>query len=86
MAVRRETGVRAQRQARPALRDSSGRSPLAAGGIPPDAFRTQKRPRSISGGGVDRLARPGGFEPPAKSLEGSCSVHLSYGRVVKLDI
>lgn len=27
------------------------------------------------------MVRPGGFEPPAKSLEGSCSVHLSYGRV-----
>ena len=27
------------------------------------------------------LARPGGFEPPAKSLEGSCSFQLSYGRV-----
>lgn len=29
------------------------------------------------------LARPGGFEPPAKSLEGSCSIHLSYGRVTR---
>ena len=28
------------------------------------------------------LARPGGFEPPAKSLEGSCSIHLSYERTV----
>lgn len=31
------------------------------------------------------LARPGGFEPPAKSLEGSCSIHLSYGRVTRGD-
>ena len=30
------------------------------------------------------LARPGGFEPPAKSLEGSCSIHLSYERVLSL--
>ena len=28
------------------------------------------------------MARPGGVEPPAKSLEGSCSVHLSYGRML----
>lgn len=30
------------------------------------------------------VARPGGFEPPAKSLEGSCSIHLSYERVLSL--
>src|SRR3989440_1499984 len=24
--------------------------------------------------------RPGGFEPPTNSLEGCCSIHLSYGR------
>src|SRR5687767_2463586 len=24
--------------------------------------------------------RPGGFEPPTHSLEGCCSIHLSYGR------
>lgn len=27
------------------------------------------------------MVRPEGFEPPTKSLEGSCSVHLSYERV-----
>src|SRR5438132_6761431 len=26
--------------------------------------------------------RPGGFEPPTNSLEGCCSIHLSYGRVL----
>ncbi len=26
------------------------------------------------------VVRPEGFEPPTKSLEGSCSVQLSYGR------
>lgn len=26
------------------------------------------------------VARPKGFEPLAKSLEGSCSILLSYGR------
>ena len=27
------------------------------------------------------LARPAGLEPATPSLEGSCSIHLSYGRV-----
>src|ERR1043166_5042089 len=26
--------------------------------------------------------RPGGLEPPTNSLEGCCSIHLSYGRDV----
>ena len=30
--------------------------------------------------------RPGGFEPPTNSLEGCCSIHLSYGRRVPLTI
>ncbi len=28
--------------------------------------------------------RPGGFEPPTNSLEGCCSIHLSYGRAIVL--
>src|SRR2546427_13245402 len=28
--------------------------------------------------------RPGGFEPPTNSLEGCCSIHLSYGRAITL--
>src|SRR5438132_2664785 len=28
--------------------------------------------------------RPGGFEPPTNSLEGCCSIHLSYGRAIAL--
>src|SRR6266498_2258621 len=28
--------------------------------------------------------RPGGFEPPTNSLEGCCSIHLSYGRANNL--
>jgi hypothetical protein len=32
-------------------------------------------------GDVDALARPGGLEPPASSLEGICSIQLSYGRM-----
>ena len=30
------------------------------------------------------LVRPEGLEPPAHCLEGSCSIHLSYGRLVVL--
>ena len=29
---------------------------------------------------VFTMARPGGIEPPTKSLEGSCSIQLSYER------
>jgi hypothetical protein len=32
---------------------------------------------------VDRLERPEGLEPPTRCLEGSCSIHLSYGRARK---
>ncbi len=28
--------------------------------------------------------RPGGLEPPTNSLEGCCSIHLSYGRGIAL--
>ena len=31
-----------------------------------------------------QMARPAGLEPAAPSLEGSCSIRLSYGRVVGL--
>ena len=30
---------------------------------------------------LKKLARPEGIEPSTKSLEGSCSIRLSYGRV-----
>ena len=29
------------------------------------------------------MATPGGFEPPTDCLEGSCSIQLSYGVVLK---
>jgi hypothetical protein len=32
--------------------------------------------------GFRQMARPAGFEPATPSLEGSCSIQLSYGRVV----
>ena len=31
---------------------------------------------------ANELMRPGGFEPPTNSLEGCCSIHLSYGRLL----
>src|SRR5882762_11456626 len=40
-----------------------------------DAGGAVKEPRFKKGG-----MRPGGFEPPTNSLEGCCSIHLSYGR------
>jgi hypothetical protein len=30
---------------------------------------------------MSRMARPEGFEPPTRCLEGSRSIHLSYGRM-----
>lgn len=43
-----------------------------------------KRHLPVVGKCLKSVARPGGFEPPAKSLEGSCSIHLSYERVLSL--
>src|SRR6267378_1314781 len=35
---------------------------------------------NVTGGKRCQGVRPGGFEPPTNSLEGCCSIHLSYGR------
>ena len=35
----------------------------------------------MSGSSARFRMRPGGFEPPAHSLEGCCSIQLSYGRL-----
>ena len=37
-------------------------------------------PRRMAGKRPAHLARPAGLEPAAHSLEGCCSIHLSYGR------
>jgi hypothetical protein len=34
----------------------------------------------MSGSSARFRMRPGGLEPPAHSLEGCCSIQLSYGR------
>ncbi len=43
-------------------------------------FYNNKRTHDFYRKPLKFMARPGGFEPSAKSLEGSCSVQLSYGR------
>ena len=30
----------------------------------------------------ERVARPAGLEPATSDLEGRCSIHLSYGRLI----
>ena len=57
--------------------------------LPRDRWVRGGRPRTARGddsGALDfcELARPAGLEPAAPSLEGSCSIHLSYGRVVSM--
>ena len=49
--------------------------------------RAEREPASDTVRHTGNVAmRPGGFEPPTNSLEGCCSVHLSYGRRVRLAI
>ena len=43
--------------------------------------KENEKPQYYWGFSLFSLARPERFELPAKSLEGSCSVQLSYGRV-----
>ena len=41
------------------------------------------RTHSAGSNPILKLARPAGFEPATSSLEGSCSIQLSYGRVAR---
>ena len=42
--------------------------------------RKSRPRRSAYSNSLILLVRPGGLEPPTKSLGNSCSFHLSYGR------
>ena len=48
------------------------------GALMPSSSNACLRKRSKK---LKTLARPAGLEPAAPSLEGSCSIQLSYGRV-----
>ena len=50
--------------------------------IGPTAWRDRERGRTQLATG--NTMRPGGLEPPTNSLEGCCSIHLSYGRGLTL--
>lgn len=36
---------------------------------------------TVNAGGIEKMVRPEGFEPPTIRLEGGCSIRLSYGRM-----
>src|SRR5437667_12730755 len=52
-------------------------SPIGAGLLPGDSSHAVS---GLAPEQVFELARPAGFEPATRCLEGSCSVRLSYGR------
>ena len=56
------------------------RSPDRSGRVAPHDIHAERRSYSVWTSLFRRLARPAGFEPAAPSLEGSCSIQLSYGR------
>ena len=53
------------------------REPCRAESWVPDAAAEVAAPQRLA---RSYLARPAGFEPATRCLEGSCSVRLSYGR------
>ena len=51
-------------------------------GLSDDRTAGRPAPARFGKAGQSPAMRPGGFEPPTNSLEGCCSIHLSYGREV----
>ena len=48
-----------------------------------EPLATSEASRGASRRTGGRVARPAGLEPAAPSLEGSCSIQLSYGRLTR---
>lgn len=48
--------------------------------IEPFRVDSQRLDRVVANSHFCELVRPAGLEPATPSLEGSCSIHLSYGR------
>ena len=49
--------------------------------VPSEEGEPKAKPDSQSGTGRKAMARLKGLEPLTHCLEGSCSIHLSYGRL-----
>src|SRR6266487_2199987 len=71
----------AELQVRPGLAPVLGFGHLVAEALEHGA-QCHARDGVIFGKEQIHRVRPGGFEPPTNSLEGCCSIHLSYGRAM----
>src|SRR6267142_617743 len=79
LPVRDDDRKIAELQIGPRLATVLGFSDLVAEALEHGAQR-HARDRVVFGEEQVHRMRPGGFEPPTNSLEGCCSIHLSYGR------